>query len=252
MALGSRKLRIVGLAVLVVGGGAGAVWGAKYWSGRRAEQAALAKLTRGDAAEMRAGLMALSKEDLSGPEAAATRRKAMENMRRIPFEEMAKLREAEDSLPEDQRRELREKMGELMRGYMDDRVNEYFTAPKEEKEKIFDKHIDEWQKFMEEMRAYREKHKDDPNQQQREERWRQQRPRRDTQQAKERMEGGNPDQQAKMVYYMSQMRARAQARGIEMGGRGFGFWGGGRGGPGGPPGRGGTGSGGRPEGGSRP
>jgi hypothetical protein len=178
----------------------------------------------------------------------------MENMRRIPFDEMMRIRDAEEQLPEDQRRDLREKMGELMRGYMDDRVNEYFTAPKEAKEKILDQHIDEWQKFMEDMRAAREKRKDDPGERERGDRGREWRPpARDTQQAKERMEGGNPDQQAKMMYYFSQMRARAEARGIEMGGgRGMGFWGGGRGSPGGPGGRGGTGGGGRPGGSGRP
>jgi hypothetical protein len=106
---------------------------------------------------------------------------------------------------------------DLMMEDMERKVSAYFEAPEEEQDALLDAHIDEFQKFVGEMRAYHEKHKDDPDYQAERERRQQRFEPPSIQQRKERMEGRNPDQMVRMFRYMAKMRERAQQRGIEFG-----------------------------------
>ncbi len=222
------KVMGIGLAVLAVG--AGGVWGGRYWLDRRAENKLHAKLAAGNADEMRAALLSLDKQKLDSAEGKEALKITAERMRKMSFAEMMEIMRSQD-VTEEQRRQLQQVGREVFRTRMDESVDEYFNAPKEEREHILDRQIDEMQEFRKQMEAYREQHKDEPETQPDRPRW--QPPQRDRQEAKDRMESGDPDRQKRMMAYWGQMRARMEARGIDMGG-----WGGGgpgrRGGPGGP------------------
>ncbi|MFH0982165.1 MAG: hypothetical protein V2A79_11560 [Planctomycetota bacterium] len=219
------KVLGIGLGVVVLG--AGGVWGGRYWLGHRTENDLQAKLTAGNAQEMRDALLALDEEKLNGEEGKKALAVTAERMKSMSFSEMMDVMRSKD-LTEEQRRHLREVGREVMMASVNKNVDEYFAAPKEQREALLDRQMDEWIKFREQMQAYREAHKDDPEDQAEREHW--QAPTRDRQEAKERMEGGDPDQQKRMFYYFGQMRARAEARGINMWGGHGGGMGGGRGG----------------------
>ncbi|MCP4591070.1 MAG: hypothetical protein GY842_10015 [bacterium] len=226
---------IIGLAVVVLG--AGGVLGGRYWLDQRAENDLLARIDSGDEAELREALLSLDREQLRSEEGKRTLEVTVERLRAMSFAEVMEVMRS-DELTDEQRRHLRRVGGEVMRANMEKNVDEYFDAPKEEREKTLDRQLDEWMEFRKEMEAYREAHRDDEKEEGRErERGPRGRHTRDKQEAKERMEGGDPDRQKRRMFYFGQMRARAEARGLNM-------WGGRRG-----PGRGHGPGGGRPGGG---
>ena len=222
--MGRGNVLGIGLVVLVLG--AGGVWGGKAWLEQRTENALHARLADGTPEQLRDALLSPDKKKSDA---------AVEVLKQKDFSELRQTIHPED-LTEDQRRQLHTAMHEVMRAHMDERVNEYFEAPEEERQKVLDRHLDEMVEEFERMRAEREARGDDPNAPPDGER--RQPPLRDRQEAKERMEGGDPDQQKRMFGYFGRMRARAAERGIDLPGPG------GRRPPGGPPGgRGGSGRG---------
>ena len=211
--------KALGIAVCVLVVAAGGVWGAKYWLDQREQTDVEAKLASGDADEMRDALLSLDPEKLDGDEGKNTIDLTTERMRDMSFSEIMEVMRSKD-LTEEQRRHLRQVGREVMMASMNKNVDEYFNAAKEEREAVLDRHIDEMTEFLEQMRAYREEHKDDPEFQEERERERQAWRTRNRQDAKDRMEGGNPDQQKRMFAYWGRMRDRTKARGINMwGGR---------------------------------
>jgi hypothetical protein len=140
---------------------------------------------------------------------------------------MEKLRDAahREDLTDDQRRQIGRNMRDVMQTVMRERMDEYFTASEEDKNKILDRHIDEWQAQMERWERERqeaEKRGEDqegsmrrmfgPGTQTQEER-------------KAQAESRNPDQMAKAMSYFMAVQKRMSERGMKM------PWG--RGGPGG-------------------
>ncbi len=212
--------KVVGIGLVVLALGAGSVWAGRYWLAQRADDELRARLAGGAADEVRAALLALDKEKLDI---------AVDSLRDRSFSDMRQIMRRED-LTEEERRQLREVMHQVRTTHMDERVEEYFDAPPEEREALLDRHIDEMLEHREQRRARREQGGDDDSRADRE-RMRRQPPKRDRQSAKERMEGGDPDGEKRRMTYWRKMRSRMQARGLEM-----------RGGPGGP--RGGRGPGG--------
>jgi hypothetical protein len=237
------KTALIGVAVLVFAGGA--VWGGKYWREQRALNERNAKLAAGTPDEVRATLLAMNEAQLKSPEGKQVLELTAERLRKMSFAERGALMHSPD-LTEEQRDRLRDIEREMRETEMNKRIDEYFAAPAEEREKILDKQIDEFldmQKQWEARRAERPEPTSRPTSQP--DRWRGPQTR-NTQQEKARMEGGNPDQQKRQMAYRAQLQARAKARGVQMWG-GPGGRGGMGGGPGGPGGPGGGGSG-RPSG----
>lgn len=127
------------------------------------------------------------------------------------------------TLTDEDRRALRDKLREQREREMNARVDEYFTANDDTaKQAVLDRHIDEWQKQLQEWEARRKaeeaqranKENNDKNQK---------KPDFNSmtnQQKKERSESGNPDQRAKMMAYFEALRARMSERGIQSPGRG--------------------------------
>jgi len=150
---------------------------------------------------------------------AANPGQAMGNMRAF--------RDRED-LTDEQRRQARENMREVFQATMNERVNEYFSAPDDLKVVVLDQHIDSmeaWRKATEAQRKEMEKREEgqrDPA--------RGFTPRsRDDRKA--RSESQDPDQSAQRMAYFMALQSRMTERGIKM------PWGGGRGGFGGSGGR---------------
>lgn len=145
-----------------------------------------------------------------------------------------KLRDAADreDLTDEQRRQIGRNMRETMQAIMNQRMDEYFNAPEEEKVAILDRHIDSWQAQMDRWQREREeaeKRGENPD-----ERFRerfgggQQQPTQEERKA--RSESRNPDQMARAMSYFMAAQKRMTERGMKMpawGGRGPG--GGGRG-----------------------
>ncbi len=208
--------KVFGIGVCVVALGAGGVWAGKYWLNQHAEGDLNARLAEGNAQEMRDALLSLDPETLDSEQGKKKIDITAERMKDMSFAEIMEVMRSKD-LTEDERRKLREIGRELMMASVNKNVDEYFDAPLEQREAILDRHMDEWQEFREQMEAYREEHKDDPDDQAERERERQRWQKRDRQDAKERMEGGDPDRMKRMFAYWGKMRARAQARGIDMG-----------------------------------
>ncbi len=187
------------------------------------------ELASGDTDKVIDALSSLDKEQLASADNREGRQKAFDTLKGASLESIFD-RMRSDDLTDEQRQNLRENMGRLMREDMERKVDEYNSAPEGEKEAILDRHIDEMVAFREKFREYREKHKDDPEmEKQREERRKNWKPP-TKQQRKERMENSNPDKRARGMRYFGKMMARASERGIKMG---FGPGGGRRGGPGG-------------------
>jgi hypothetical protein len=145
-----------------------------------------------------------------------------------------------DDLSDEQRRALREQMRAAMEARMDNRLMEYFSAPEPERAAVLDRHIDEFQKEMQEWerrrqeREQREAARGPDTQPAAERRGRPNFAAMTQQERKERMEGRSPDRQAQMMAYFTALRARAEARGIELPQWGPGRMGGGPGMGGGP------------------
>lgn len=215
------RARLWGILAAV---GAAVLAGGIYWAVYADRSNLRDDLASGDADRMRDALVQADTEKLRGKDARATRQLTMEAMRKMSIEDLMSLWR-DDSLTDEQRRQMGENMRVIWMSYMTEFAEEYFTVPEEEKEKLLDQRIDEWKEFMDRMREWREAHQDDPEYQQRREqereRWR--RRQRSTEERKQQMAEINPDQQAKMFYVFQQMRKRAEERGLDM------SWGRGRG-----------------------
>lgn len=142
-------------------------------------------------------------------------------------------------LTDQQRGALREQMREAWQARMDTRLDEYFNASESDRSAILDRHIDEMQADWQDEQRRREQRRAEEAAASPQTQPAGQRPPRPNfaamtqQERKARSESRNPDRQARMMAYFAAMRARAEARGIQipMGpGRGPG----GPGGPGGP------------------
>ena len=183
-------------------------------------------LTSGDVDRMRLALANTETESLRGQEAHQTRQLTIEAMSKMPVADLMALWQ-DESLSQEQRRQMAENMRVIMMSYMTDFAEEYFSAPPQDKEALLDKRMDEWKEFMDRMREYNEAHKDDPEYQKRREQERERRReqwrRRSKEDRKQQMAEMTPDQQAKMMYVWTQMQKRAKERGMDMG------WGRGRG-----------------------
>lgn len=164
-----------------------------------------------------------------------------EQVKEDPMKVMDRMRDAQrdENLTEEQKRRIRRNGRAVMMEEMDKRMDEYFAATDEaEKNAILDRQIDEfqkmrevWRKRREEREAEREAKGEDAEGDRGGPPWR--RGPQTREQRQNRSEGRSPDAMAKRMTYFMAMRARAQARGIEMGGpggRGGRRGGGGRGG----------------------
>jgi hypothetical protein len=120
-------------------------------------------------------------------------------------------------LTEEQRHALAQNMRDSMEARIDSQVEEYYSAPPEEKERILDRHIDKMQEEMKQREAEHEReaetHRDDgPTT----------RPHRgfgsmSPQERKKMSETRNPDQMARRMAYFAAMRTRMTQRGIQGG-----------------------------------
>jgi len=201
------------LAVVLVTGAAALGGGAYLLFGHSADERALAS---GDANRVMSALANMDNEALTTEQNERLRSEALSTLRSTPLEQVFdQLRTAK--LSDEERDRLEANLRELMMEDMQRKVNDYFEAPEAEQEAVMDAHIDEMQKFMADMRAYHEKHKDDPDYQAERDQRRQRMGTPSLQERKQRMEGTNPDQMVRMFRYWTKMRERAQQRGIEMG-----------------------------------
>lgn len=151
-------------------------------------------------------------------------------------EEPGKLRQSvrdamrRDDLTDEQRRQVAMNLRNLWQSRLQERVDEYFATPDENKTAVLDQHIDSFMERMKQWDEQRKKDNDQPSDANRQ-RMRQMFGGRSAQERKEASESRNPDQTARTMAYFAAVRARAQQRGIQM--------------PRGPGRRGGRGSGGR-------
>ena len=163
------------------------------------------------------------------------------------FAAMEKFREQmrREDLTDEEREKLGDSMRRMWESEMQDRVNEYFEADPEERERILNRHIDDmeqWRKMMDERRKEEEQKARDEGKsdeevekerEQQRERWRDRMRSASREERKERSETRNPNEMAHRMAYFSAMRKQAEKRGGQLPGSGGG---GGRGpGGGGPP-----------------
>ncbi|HNO77416.1 MAG TPA: hypothetical protein PKN33_05080 [Phycisphaerae bacterium] len=186
------------------------------------------QLASGDTDKVMNALSSIDNEKFASADNRDARAKALDTLKNSSIESVFD-RMRSDDLTDEQRDKLRENMGQLMREDMERKVDEYLSAPETDKQAIMDRHIDEMVAFRDKMRAYRDKHKDDPEAEKEQQERRQNWTRPTTQQRKERMESRNPEKMAQMMRYWPKMMARAKERGINMGwGPGGGRRGGGK------------------------
>lgn len=210
-----KRWLIVSVVLVVLAGGS---WGlASYFSKPQEEQFAIAIPKDGTMEE---------------------RMKSMEDFRNQMRRE---------DLTDEQRRKLGESMRRFWEGEMQTRVNEYFEADPEERDRILDKHIDEmeeWRKAMEDRRRQEEEkakaegkteEEEEKDREKEREEWRKRMGSRSREERKADSETRNPNEMAQRMAYFSAMRKQMEKRGIQP-----------PGGPGGGPG--GRGPGGGPRG----
>ncbi len=179
-------------------------------------------LASNDADRVMDALSTMDNEKLASSEYKDARAKAMETLKSTSLDRVFD-RLRSDDLSEEQRESMRSNLGAMIQEDMQKKMDEYSSAPEEEKEAIMDRHIDEMVAFRDKMRAYRDEHKDDPGFEKEREERRNRRRSPTKQQRKERMEKRNPDRTAQMMRYWPKMMVRASERGIKMGfGRGGG------------------------------
>ena len=127
-----------------------------------------------------------------------------------------------EGLTDEQRRQAGRNMGQVWRGMMDERVDEYLNAPEDQRVAVLDRQIDEfqermkeWQKERETRRREREARGDQGENDRRERGWG--RGRSTTRaQRKQRSESRDPDRMGRRIAHRTAMRERMQQRGIEM------------------------------------
>jgi hypothetical protein len=144
-------------------------------------------------------------------------------------------------LSEKERDELRHKMHEAFEARMEERTDEYFKAPEDQRLVILDRHIDEMLKEQEEREARRREREEREGPPPEDRAGPTSRPWRGPgdmtpQERKTRSETRNPDESARRMAYFQAMRERMEARGVQPphgpgGRRGPGGPGGGHGGP---------------------
>lgn len=199
----SKRVGVAGLAVVVaLVGGTWAALGGWFSSGSASV----------DAEQSRLSVEALKKSDPA---------------------DFMRLMRSED-LTDEEREELRRNARQARMERMREAMNEYFTAPEDEKVAILDRQIDEWADMRKRMR---ERMEEDPPSEEERQQWRE-RMRSGMfpsfEERKERLETAQSEARSRMMAYFAAARSRAQERGLEMSG-GRGGWGrrGGSGGPGG-------------------
>jgi hypothetical protein len=222
----TRTKRILGgFGAILILAAIGAVTVA-FWRAGSADRALTAAVSAENPTGFRDTLLALSPEDFSGDHNRDRRAGVIDTARGMsPDLLMALFGTAE--LTDEQREKLWKNGEAILRGYMKDVVDGYFalvnaSASQEEQLAYLDTQIDTWVPFMEKMREYREAHKDDPQikamEERERERWRKVASRDDR---KQQIESSDPDQQARMFFYVRKAMERARERGIQMGpGRG--------------------------------
>ena len=221
------KMWLIGGAVVVIlGGGA-------LFAGLLIDPD-VAALASGDSDQVVSALARMDQDKLASD--ANARKKARQTLRDGSREDMfKKMRDKE--LSDEERHRLMQNMHTLMREAMAEKAEKFNKATPEEQVAMLDKDIDEmiarraeWEKRRAEWDKKREKDSDEDKEKERD---RRRGPRqRTTQERKSRMEGGNPDQHAKMRKYHRALMARAKERGVSIGrGRPGGGRGPGGGGP---------------------
>lgn len=154
---------------------------------------------------------------------------AVDNLKKMEpgpgmWDQMRELRDRKD-LTDEQRDQIRDNMRSVMEARFKERIDEYYSAKGEDKKKILDKHIDEMQKFREQMEARRNQEGNQaggpPGGD---------RPRGDgdrgqggrggpgggsREQRMTRTQSRNPDQMAKRMAYMAAVNERMKERGMQ-------------------------------------
>lgn len=160
-------------------------------------------------------------------------RLSVESLKKTNPADFMKLMRAED-LTDEEREELRRNARQARMERMREAMNEYFTAPEDQKVAILDRQIDEWVEMRKRMR---ERMEEDPPSEEERQKWRERMQSRmfpSFEERKERLETAQSESRSRMMAYFAAARSRAQKRGLEMSG-GRGGWGRprGSGGPGG-------------------
>jgi hypothetical protein len=215
MSFPSSPKSFVFMALILAGVGAGA-WGVVHYSGKTTQVADGPQIPDEYSLEK---IKAAMKED--------------------PTSRRDKMREfwERKDLTDEQREKIGDNLRQVMEEEQDTRINDYFSASPEDREKILDKQIDEMEqrrKEFEARRAEEEKkertEEDEKEREKRREEWRKRAANQTPAQRQAATEGRNPDKSAKRMEYMAAMQKRMAARGIQPPRFGPG---GGRGGPGG-------------------
>lgn len=210
--LSARGAAVVALGVVFAAVGGYLAFGAVF--GRGVER----DLTSGDAERVVSALSRIDSDTLSEGASARLRDEALSALKSAPLEDVFNRLRSSD-LSEEERARLEDNLRELMMAEMNKRIDEYEQAPDDQKDAILDRHLDEMVKFREEMEAYREKYKDDPDYQAYRAKQRERQASPSKEERKKRMEGMNPDRMAQMMRYWPKMMARAKERGVDFGPR---------------------------------
>ncbi len=122
-----------------------------------------------------------------------------------------------DSLTDEQRKELRKNMRAAFEARMRERVDAYFAASDEDKPKVLDEQIDE---FVEQMKKWEEARKEEEKNEKKDGEKDQSNFRNffasaSKQDRKEMSESRNPDDMARSMTYFSAMQSRMKERGIQ-------------------------------------
>ena len=205
------KGRALGIVFGVLALIACTVWCAGTLMHRWAGDSVNVALAEGSPDEMRAALLSLDSDKLATKEGKQAVEIAAERMRDMSISELMEVMRSK-GLSEEERRRLDTVGHAVFVNSANKNVDEYFEAPKERREQILDRHLDEWFELMAEKETYREAHEDDSDSQAAKKEWK----RRDRQSAKDRMEGGDPDRMKRTMYYWGQLKNRAKARGLNM------------------------------------
>lgn len=200
---------------MVIAVGLGGTSLAAYWLIGRPSQVER-DLTSGDSTRVVAALAAMDTSAFDADENAALRSQALLSLKKTPVDQLMD-RMRNPQLSEEERTRLRENLWALMREDMEQKVSACLDAPADRQQAILDEHIDEMLEFTSAMRAYHEKHKNDPDYQAEQARSRDAWRPPSRQDRKAQMEGTNPDQMARMFQYWSKMYARTSERGIDFG-----------------------------------
>ena len=215
----SASPKTFGIVGVVLAGLAGGAWGVVHFSGREPIETGPAIPDEYSVEKMRAAL-----KEQPGPQ----------------WDKVREFWERQD-LSDEQREKIWENWRQVQDEQEDAKMNEYFSATPEEREKILDREIDEREARRKEMEAQWAKdeavresrrEEDEKTREKRREEWAKRMGGQTQAERKTRSESRDPDKRAQRNAFRDAMHSRMAARGIEppRGGR----WGGrGPGGPGG-------------------